>query len=493
MKEKSAMEQGWDFAAHLAGVDFAANAGYDYVSKVAEAIKQVEDNINNHPYRGQDIAHFKGYVAEEWHAATFNVDAVARGSDDRATVLHSNAADSVDIELGSGDKYSAKVYSDGEKSAVAQAKLNPDTHKAAYKDQYRLVPHDQLDDAKIKAHREMLRNAETRPEVSEANKETEKMLTDVVKNDEGVKSIAKDRSDFEDMAKDAKKQEFKAEDQDLTTDSAIKSEYMLKQALQAGITAATITVAMQMAPEIYKTIAYLIKHGEINIQQVQHMGTKAISSGAEGFLRGSVSCTLMIMCEKGAFGEAMKAISPTALGIAVSIVMGTVKNSILVAAGKMTAQQMGSAFVDSVIVSAGFYAGMVAGEAIMSTEVGASIGAVIGQLFGFQIPVVGYLLGSLIGCAFASAYNIGKKKLISFCVDTGFTCFGLVEQDYELPDEILNDMGIATIQIPTVDVARTDVNRTDISVGVDKNEYETIDIKMLRRGVIGVNKIGYIF
>jgi hypothetical protein len=38
----------------------------------------------------------------------------------------------------------------------------------------------------------------------------------------------------------------------------------------------------------------------------------------------------------------------------------------------------------------------------------------------------------LIGTSFCVIYNIGKKKLISFCVDTGFTCFGLVEQNYEL-------------------------------------------------------------
>jgi hypothetical protein len=348
-------------------------------------------------------------------------------------------------------------------------------------------------EARATAQRRADTNQLTRPEVSEAYRETGDKLVSRVENDEGVKSIAKDKSDYEKMAKSGKNQEFKASDHDLTADSAIKTEYMLKQALQAGVTAATITVVMQMAPEIYKTIGYLIKHGELNIQQIKHSGTKAISAGAEGFLRGSVSCTLMIMCEKGVFGEAMKGISPTALGIAVSIVMGTIKNSILVAAGKMTAQQMGAAFVDSLIVSAGFYAGMVIGDAIMATEIGATIGGVIGQIFGFELPVVGYLLGSLIGCAFAAAYNIGKKKLISFCIDTGFTCFGLVEQDYELPEEVLNDMGIDTIQIPRVDVKRTDIQRTDISSDVEKNEYETIDMTILRRGVIGVNKVGYVF
>lgn len=80
------------------------------------------------------------------------------------------------------------------------------------------------------------------------------------------------------------------------------------------------------------------------------MGTKGISAGAEGFLRGSISSSLLIMCEKGALGEAFKGINPTILGTVVALVMQTVKNSILVAAGKISTQQMGAAFVDTMVI-----------------------------------------------------------------------------------------------------------------------------------------------
>ena len=43
--------------------------------------------------------------------------------------------------------------------------------------------------------------------------------------------------------------------------------------------------------------------------------------------------------------------------------------------------------------------------------------------------------------------------------------------------------------IPVKPIKTIDIKRKNIS---GKN-YETIDIKELRRGVIGVNKIGYIF
>ena len=365
-------------------------------------------------------------------------------------------------------------------TAKAQAQLNPETGTARYQNQERLFPTDQLLDAKKSAHHEALRNQEIRPELSKSYQEVEQKATDVIQNSEGVSSKEVTRKELDTIARESKEQSFHADNHGVTPDSAIRTEYLLKQALKAGYTAAAITVAVQLAPEIYKAIDFLIKHGEIDIRQIRKVGEKAISSGAEGFLRGSVSSALLIMCEKGALGEAFRGISPTALGTVVALVMQTVKNSVLVAAGKMTAQQMGAAFVDTVVVSGGYL-------------LGAQIGGAIGQALGFQLPVLGYLLGSLVGSSLCVVYNIGKQKLISFCADTGFTCFGLVEQNYELPDEILHELGVETIPIPRTQIERIDIPRTAVmSASVDKSEYETINITALRRGVIGVNKIGYV-
>lgn len=480
MQSKTEMQQGWDFATSLMGADIAARMGQEYVNAVEDAIRQLEENINNHQYRNLGIGQLQGYMLEEWGAGTFNVDAVAADSADRAAVLHSTAKDSVDILLDSGEAYSAKSYSTAEQTAKAQARINPDSGMASYQDQGRLVPSDQLSDAQATAHREALRNQPIRPAVSEAYSDTEARLTDTIKNQDGVSSKSASRKELEDIARESKKQSFSADDHGITADSAIKPEYILKQALKAGYTTAAITVAFQLAPEIYKAIDFLIKHGEIDVQQIKRMGTKGISAGAEGFLRGSISSSLLIMCEKGVLGEAFKGINPTILGTVVALVMQTVKNSILVAAGKMSTQQMGAAFVDTVVISGGYL-------------VGAHIGGIIGQALGFELPVVGYLLGSLIGTAFCVVYNIGKKKLISFCVDTGFTCFGLVEQNYELPEDVLHDLGVETIPIPRTQIERTPISRTQtITANVNAAEYETIDITVLRRGVIGVNKIGYV-
>lgn len=480
--ENNALLRGWNFSAKLAGVDFVAQSAHSYVGRVSEAIAQMEKEINHHQYRGQNVTQFKGYVAEEWHGGTYNIGAVASGSTDRAKVLRSNDAGSIDIQLDSGKNYSAKVYSDGASSAVAQAAISPNTGAPKYEGQFRLIPEDQMEGARKELQKRALRNQEIRPNVAEAYSETEAKLTSYLDNDNGVRSIPKERKDYEEMARAGKTQEFRAENHGVTIDSAIIPEYMFKRALQAGYTAAVITVAMQLAPEIYKAIDYLIKNGEIDVHQIKQTGVKSISTGAEGFLRGSVACSLQIICEKGTLGAALQSVDATMIGAIVAIVMETVKNSILVAAGKITATQMGSAFANSLVVTSGFLVG---------AKVGAKVGGIIGQTLGFELPVVGYLLGSMIGCAFAVIYDIGKKKLISFCIDTGFTCFGLVEQNYELPNDLLAQIGIDTIPVSHAQIAHATIENAIPVTPVQHTDYETINITMLRRGVIGINKVGY--
>ena len=76
METLDAVKSGWTYASQLAGADAAAHYGDLYIGRVEEAIKQLEDNINRHNYRNLGVGQFKGYVAEEWAAGSFNVDAV---------------------------------------------------------------------------------------------------------------------------------------------------------------------------------------------------------------------------------------------------------------------------------------------------------------------------------------------------------------------------------------------------------------------------------
>ena len=485
--EQNEFDRGWNYFVALAGAKIAYEAGDKRIQEVLNAIKILEDNINKHPNKNNSIATFQGFVAEEWSAGTFNVNAAAAGSKDRAFALKLNTEGSVDVELNSGKKYSMKSYADGPKSAKAQA-------NSKYSGQERWVPEDFLDSAKEEAHRQMLRNKEIRPDVSDVYGETEHKLTDRIVNDEGIESNPVFRKKLDKMAKAGQKGEFKAEDYDVTVKNAMELKFIVQEALKAGYTAAALTFAFQMAPELYKCIDYLIKSGEIEFEQVLRLGEKAITSSAEGFLCGSIACALTLMAEEGDFGKVLAKVSGNWIGMTTSILLATLKDSIYFATGRISARELGASLIDRAAIGVGYtVVGAQVVDTLLSTQVIKKISAAIGQLIGFEFPVMGYLIGSLVGSAIATVYNVGKRKFLSICVDTGFACFGLVDQNYEMPVEYLKQLGV---EIDLPDFAEPDLVYSDFIepdyLEADYEKLETIEFYELKRGIIGVNKIGYV-
>ena len=356
--------------------------------------------------------------------------------------------------------------------------LDPETRLPKYHGQERLIADEQLEDAGKWAARREGKDSLTRPDVSASHTETGEHLTGTVSDGEGVESHRLSMKDSKEIAREAQDGGFDPAKHGISKEAQVRIAY-LDQALKAGLTAATITAITQLVPELYKAIDYLIKHGEIDLAQLKKSGGRVITTSGEAFLRGSIAYGVQMALQEGLFGEALRNANPTVVGVVVTVVLGTIKNSIQVAAGKMTAAEMGMQFVDTLVVSSGYLLSM-------------KIGGIIAQALFPELPGIGYAIGSLLGCSLAVVYNIGKNKLISFCIDTGFTCFGLVEQNYELPDEVLKEMGIDTVSVGKAKVKTSAMPRTQPTTNIGRASYETIDITVLRRGVIGINKIGYI-
>ena len=71
--------------------------------------------------------------------------------------------------------------------------------------------------------------------------------------------------------------------------------------------------------------------------------------------------------------------------------------------------------------------------------------------------------------------------------------FGLVEQDYTLPKEVLEEIGIETFDYETFEAESFEPETFEPKTfSVDTFEPDTLDITFLRRGVLGVSKVGYI-
>lgn len=498
MSKLEDVKYGWNFMSKVLGTDVGNySALNDYMNNVSQnndiclqnqhiqqindAIDQLAKNINEHPHLNIGVEQLKGYVAEEMHAGTFNIEAIRQGSEHRAWTLQENGYGTVDVETNFGKSYGLKYSNTAKDAENMQAVLNPNTRISKYHGQERLIAAEQVEEAKEWAHRRGLKNIETRPDVSQSHIDTEKHLVGKISDGEGIESKELSIKESKQIAREAKNGGFNPDKHGYSKDPLIEKVQIdyVNRAMKAGLTAATITAIIQLVPEIYKGIDYLIKHGEINLLGLKKSSKKIISESGEAFLRGSIAYGIEMAIQNGIFGETIKQVNPSIVGVAVTVILSTIKDSVMVATGKMTAKEMGAKFVDTLVVSSGYLVGM-------------KIGGAIVQALCPQLPGIGYAIGSLLGCSLAVVYNIGKKKLISFCVDTGFTCFGLVEQNYELPEDVLREMGVNYIPVPRTEIKKTNVNIISTDVQINTTDYETVDITVLRRGVIGVNRIGYV-
>lgn len=71
--------------------------------------------------------------------------------------------------------------------------------------------------------------------------------------------------------------------------------------------------------------------------------------------------------------------------------------------------------------------------------------------------------------------------------------FGLVDQNYELPDEVLEEIGIELFQYEQLDYNPFHYDEFSFKdFTYLQSQPDTLSIGILRRGVIGVAQIGYL-
>ena len=106
---------------------------------------------------------------------------------------------------------------------------------------------------------------------------------------------------------------------------------------------------------------------------------------------------------------------------------------------------------------------------------------------------ISFMIGSMIGSVLASvSISMGEKILVSFCVDTGYTLFGLVKQDYQLPEAVLKNLGFNMAQLNNASVNKVNISRATLNrASFRKAELNRVDIIILKRGIISFNKVGY--
>lgn len=492
-------QEGYEFFSKNAGTAQATFKGKTYVGNVEKEIDNLVQAMRSMKGYDTKVDQLKGDAAEFWHGGTFNINAAVRGSKNRVSVERDETLASADIIGPSGEKYGLKYYKNGATSAKQQAKSIFQRYKEyggpksleeylaengysedvvlsdpIYSGQVRVIPADQMKEAIAYLERKIAKEAVNRPEEAERYRETLKLLKDRISDNKGNESIPLTEEDARKLAELAKKGEFDPAAWGLTTEELIKYKYVLQQAFQAGLSAATISIVLKVAPEIIKAIQYLIINGELDEKQFQKIGFAALSGGAEGFVLGSVAAAITTACKAGLWGEALKtAVKPSVIGVITVITMDTMKNSFAVATGKMTRRELADELVRETFIA---------------------VCSILGGTVLAKLPVVGFMLGSFMGSVLGSfVYSTGYSAVISFCVDTGFTMFGLVDQDYTLPEDVMRQIGLPVFDYDKFEYPAFSFSKfTAPNFEYPKFEPDSIDILFLRRGVIEVRRIGYI-
>ena len=509
----SAFKDGYDNFISLNDAKLGADAGAAYVDRIGAEIENLVKALNE-PTRKIDQASVdsvKGFVAEWWHEGTFNIDAALKGLKTQASAPDDNGL--VDIFLTSGEKYSVKYYKHGDKSALQQAKTNRERYKE-YCNQYRskhngenpavtekeyiknnfpdapyylgqgrLIPADQMKDAQEWLKRQIAKEANGgRPEQVKRYQEALDKLTDRLKSSDGVESIPLTEEEAKELAKLAKEGGFDPAEWGLTTESLMEFEYIMNQAFKAGLSAALVSMVLKVAPEICGIISKLIEDGEVDVEQFKRLGFAAVSGGAEGFVRGTLAAAITTACKAGIMGETIRELNPGVIGAITAIAMNTIQNACLLAIGKINKHEFASKCAEDFIIT------------LCSIGLGVAGAATVTALFSPAAAVFGYMIGSFVGAVIGSfVYKGIYSCVISFCVESGSTFFGLVDQNYELPTDILEEIGAKVFEYEKFK-PRIFAYKSFQPKQFEYKRFEPIkiDVTFLRRGVIGVGKIGYV-
>lgn len=523
MKKEEAFLSGYNEFAKVSssqiGLDVNDSKATDYLSSIAEEIEDLSKSINSH--FGNQARTLHGYTAEDFVRGTFNIDAAAKRTGERCWTPPAQDFASVDVQGNwENSQYQLKFYQQGGRhGAFAQAvsyKLeyevylnkcrsngqpeitiqeyleqrgidpNIDVNLPKYQAQARLMPTDQIPDA-IKSLNEEIELSKSRGDLARAKRfeDTLLKLTDRVRSPKGAESMPLSEQQALDLAECARKGNFNPEQFDITLAKKADYLYLCQSVALSGLSASIVSSVLKAAPEMAKVFTSFIKDGLISIEDFERVGGDLKQGAKDGFIRGASLAAFKDMCSMGMFGEkiqkvALDVTNPAFNNIAVVVVAvmtETVSDSLALQKKQITPQDFAYRLEKRIFIS---------GCSVI-------VGTYVQGLMPFA-PVIGYVLGSFIGAVLAGfAYEVKERYFISICVEHGYTIFGLVDQDYTLPTWLLQKLGFEVFEPKKYQTSSFSIKPYSIQrVQTKHYDIKAIDMFVLKRGVIGVRKIGYV-
>jgi hypothetical protein len=355
-------------------------------------IGQANAILNKVSATAQNAAIKGGFAAETWHAESFNLDAILKDKDIRAftdnfanTPLAKNDM-THDIVLMKGDEQvlgaQLKYFKDPDATQKAFRATKDGVHSYKDSDLF-LGPSDQIEGIKLSAQRDVLKNQQTRPEVSQAAEKVRDNTAGRLDTD-GVQSTPLTKREAEHLGSATKT----GKDLHENMQTGYLNKATLQQSVRAAGSAAIITTVIAGSINTFQYIRQ-VRDGQITAEQatLKILQNTAIAAGDSALKAGVASASVSIAARSlpGLFTGTVFKRSFANGGVAGAAVCAVdlVQCVVMFSAGKMTLEEMETRTGKNL-----FQTG--AGVA------GASVGAAVGALGGPAGALVGSLIGGLI-------------------------------------------------------------------------------------------------
>lgn len=451
-----------------AGVSGALESA-NFINEVEIAIGMASEALAQEAERRAKVGvdYVKGNIAEVWHAETLNVSAVTKRADD----VFANAA---------GTNKTGQDILYGSASGTAHAELKyyktaEDTARQlgdpAYSGGDKIVPSDQLDAVIAESMKQAERNREARPEVAAAYQDTADNVSDRLTVG-AASSKPLSEADAKGLATDFKRDgKIDPEVYGLNTEGFVEWSDIFRESGSAAINAAAFSAALTAAPHVHAILAQYLKSGEFDLALMREGASEIFSSAGAAGMRGGLAAVITGSCKAGLMGQSLKGVSPTVVGMATAMALNSIQNTWRYAQGEISGKEL--AFISSrdavaLITGGGF--------------------AILGQIV-IPIPVFGALLGNLVGSTLGSmGVSYVNNKVLGICAESGWTFFGLVDQAYSVPEEVLKSAGFDIFARQVFASSAFNAPRFNrLSFEQDASGFT-----LLRRGIISFNTVGYL-
>lgn len=365
VKQATSVMSAQEASQYLANLDTALNNANE---ALYNTIITRSGNVSQNP-------HLDGFIAEQYHAQTFNMNAEAVGSSYRAKVLEPDGSgygkNSVDIVIVDSEgkvarRYQSKYCKDAD--ATVRAFEHGD-----YRGQQKLVPEGQEVDIS-------------------------KKCTTVIESPDGITSTPLSKSNAEQLRDEAQRGQWN----DLNWNEYKTKDLAVgigKQAGYAALQGAAIGVGFEVAQK-------LISGEEINGEELVET---ALVSGADFGVKAAAAGALKVGVERNIIKVIPKGTPATTIA---NIAYVGIENAKII--GKMATGEL--SFKEGVEKMEQTTISTVAGLAAMGkgTAIGASVGAFLGPIGatvgGFVGGTIGYIAGSKIGETIAKGAQKFREK-----------------------------------------------------------------------------------